>query len=550
MIIDARSIPKDQTIETDVCVVGAGTSGIILAKEFIGKSFRVCLLESGGLEPDKLTQSLCGGKNIGEPYFSLETARARYFGGSSNRWQVQLDDKNLGARMRELDPIDFEERPWVPYSGWPFKKSELLSYYHKAQSICKIMPTSFDVEDWTDLNKTPQFNFKGNRVKTIIYKFGSRDPFINEYPEQVLKADNIKTYVHANVVEINTDENTKTVKRLRVATLNGGHFCVSAKKFILAAGGLEIPRLLLLSNKTMNMGLGNQNDLVGRFFMEHLHWWSGFYIPNRPEIISQTDLYNKIHKVHGVPILGKISISEETQRKEKMLNYSLQLLPRVLLKTSIYPAFFPKPSSQGVASLKNLYSLISKGQIPRGVSDDVRNIIKDAKGITFAPYRRLKRNIIKNFNKQKTNVYQLAHMTEQAPNPESRVTLNDTRDALGQRRIKLNWQLSPIDIISSVKAQKIIDEELSSAGLGYLFIQMKDESPPPYLNGGWHHMGTTRMHIEPKKGVVDENCKVHGISNLYIAGPSVIPTGGHANPVLTIVALTVRLAEHLMHEFS
>jgi choline dehydrogenase-like flavoprotein len=145
----------------------------------------------------------------------------------------------------------------------------------------------------------------------------------------------------------------------------------------------------------------------------------------------------------------------------------------------------------------------------------------------------------------KIPVFLLNHMAEQAPNPSSRVTLGQERDALGQNRVQLDWHLSPIDIKSMIRAQGIIDEELRHAGLGRLRIELEDETPPGDLHGGWHHMGTTRMHVDPQKGVVDENCKVHGISNLFIAGSSVFPTGGYANPVLTIVALAIRLADHI-----
>jgi choline dehydrogenase-like flavoprotein len=136
-------------------------------------------------------------------------------------------------------------------------------------------------------------------------------------------------------------------------------------------------------------------------------------------------------------------------------------------------------------------------------------------------------------------------MAEQVPNPHSRVTLAPQRDCLGQNRVRLNWQLSAIDILSVIRTQHIIDSELRRAGLGRLYTQLRDETLPPNLHGGYHHMGTTRMHADPKKGVVDANCRVHGLSNLFIAGPSVFPTGGYANPTLTIVALAVRLADHI-----
>jgi choline dehydrogenase-like flavoprotein len=131
------------------------------------------------------------------------------------------------------------------------------------------------------------------------------------------------------------------------------------------------------------------------------------------------------------------------------------------------------------------------------------------------------------------------------------VTLSEQTDALGMPRVRLEWRLRPADMRSMVRAQEIVDEELRRAGLGRLQIELDDATPPPGLKGGWHHMGTTRMHLDPRQGVVDEHCRVHGVANLYVAGSSVFPTAGYANPTLTLCALAIRLADRVkkeMHE--
>ena len=290
MIIDSRNLPDDETIETDVCIVGAGTAGITLAKEFIDQKFRVCILESGGLKADQETQSLYRGENVGHPYFSLDTARTRCLGGSTTRWQIEIDNNCPGARMRPLDAIDFEERDWVPYSGWPFRKAHLDLFYDRAQAFCKIEPPSFSVQDWEEIPKARRLAFQGDQIKTVIFKFGARDLFIKDYIQQITQASNITTYLYANVVNIETDETARTVKRLAVACLPGNKFWIRSKLIILAAGAIEIPRILLLSNKSQNAGLGNQNDLVGRFFMEHLHFQLGLLIPSDQNIFQMTSL--------------------------------------------------------------------------------------------------------------------------------------------------------------------------------------------------------------------------------------------------------------------
>jgi choline dehydrogenase-like flavoprotein len=504
-----------------------------MARELIGNDFRVCLVESGGFEPDKATQSLYWGENIGHPYYELDTARARFFGGTSHYWHIPLGDDCLGVRLRPLDEIDFEEREWIPHSGWPFDKTHLNPFYERAQSICQLGPFTYDVEDWEDPVKTPRLPLNGGRVQTTIFQFGTRDYFFREYRDQITRAENIVTYLHANAVNIETNETARQVTRLRMAYLGGNEFWVTAKLFILAMGGIEIPRLLLLSNTVQKEGLGNQYDLVGRFFMEHPHLWSGIYIPSDPSIFTSTGLY-KVHTVNNVPVMGKLTLNEEVLCRERLLNYCVSIHPKIRPNPRYH-----KTASKGVNSLRKLRSTVRNGNVPRDWGKLLGHVINDSGGVALNAYRKVMRRF------HKIPVFLLNHMAEQAPNPSSRVTLGQERDALGQNRVQLDWHLSPIDIKSMIRAQGIIDEELRHAGLGRLRIELEDETPPGDLHGGWHHMGTTRMHVDPQKGVVDENCKVHGISNLFIAGSSVFPTGGYANPVLTIVALAIRLADHI-----
>jgi choline dehydrogenase-like flavoprotein len=526
MIIDARSIPASETIETEVCIVGAGTAGIALAREFIDNDFRVGIFESGGLEPDKETQHLYWGENIGLPYFPLDIARARYLGGSTNRWHVAIGGNQLGARMRPLDPIDFEKRDWIPFSGWPFKKSHLDPFYDRAQSICKINPPTFKLEDWEDPAKFSRLPLNEKHIETVIFKFGSRDPFIYEYIKELRRAENISVYLHANVTEIETDPEGNYVKRLRIECLQGSKFWVSARIFVLAAGGIEAPRLLLLSEKTENGGLGNQGGLVGKFFMEHLHFWSGVFVPSTPDLFNDTVLYNDIQTINDVSIIGKLAFTEETMRREKLVNHCIQLIPRVELQSYLHQ-FVSLPSE----TAKHIHSRRS----------DSFSLLSNRIKVVSTKFRRLGSRLTKG----RVKLFHLANMTEQIPNPESCVTLGDECDKLGKRRVKLNWQVTRDDIVSAVRAHEILARELGAAGLGRLYLTLTNQRLPGNLHGGYHHMGTTRMHSSPKQGVVDENCLVHGTSNLFIAGPSVFPTVGYANPVLTIVALTVRLADRI-----
>jgi choline dehydrogenase-like flavoprotein len=257
----------------------------------------------------------------------------------------------------------------------------------------------------------------------------------------------------------------------------------------------------------------------------------------------------RVHTVNEIPIMGKLTLAEEVLRREKLLNYCV----------SIHPSTWPerlsrgRTASKGVDSLKALRSAIRRGKVPDGLGRHFGNVITDVDDIALTACGYVKRQLEDPFAKRKPpriEVFALNHMAEQAPNPNSRVTLSDERDALGCNRAQLDWQVTPLDMRTIIRAQEVMSEELRRAGLGHLYIELNDETPPPDLHGGVHQMGTTRMHADPRQGVVDENCRVHGFSNLFIASSSVFPTVGYSNPVLTLVALTVRLADHVKRLMS
>jgi choline dehydrogenase-like flavoprotein len=502
VLVDARTIPENTAIETDVCIVGAGAAGITLAKEFAGQGFRVGLLESGGFEFDEKTQDLYRGENVGFP-IPLNMMRLRYFGGSTNHW---------GNYCRALDEIDFEKRDWVPHSGWPFKKSELDSYYERAQKICQLGPFAYNSEFWQS-KSSPPLRFVGNRVVTAIFQ--TREPatrFGMVYRKEIISAGNINTFLYANVLNIETDDAARIVTRLRVGCLQGNKFVIAAKLFILATGAIENARLLLLSNDVNSAGLGNQNGLVGRFFMSHALSEPALFLPSDP-LIPATLYINSKPAVDNLRVTGHLTLSHETQRHHKLLNFNAVLFPVYVAQT-------------GLMSLKRLI----KREFDT-LAKELRNVIGDLDGVATAAYWKLFKGII----------------PVQAFSLTCAIELSSERDALGKQRVCLDWQLRAVDKASLRRSLEILGTELGRAGLGRLKIDLKDrdESWPDGIRDAGHHLGTTRMHLNPQKGVVDENCCVHGMSNLFVAGSSVFPTSGHANPTLTLIALALRLADHV-----
>lgn len=547
MLIDSRTLPANETIETEVCIVGAGPAGITLARELAGQSFRVCLLESGGLEVDAQTQSLCEAETVVDtfPVQAPHDTRRRQFGGTSNAWAVKIGNQQIGVRHMPLSATDFEQRAWLPYSGWPFTRSHLEPFYERAQAVCQLGPFAYDAEAWKTA-EAPSLPLIGSRLNTSMFQFGPRDIFSQEYRDEISRARNITTYLNANVVEIETDPTASMVTRVRVACLGGHSFWVAAKLFILATGGIENARLLLLSNQIQKTGLGNQNDLVGRFFMEHPMVGCGLFIPANSQIFNHTALYD-MRRVQGTPVMGILTLTEDTMRREQLMNISAMLFP------------VPKPYQvEAAESLKTLMSKLLRAKLPEHALQQVKNVASGLDYLVPAAGRAAFQNqsLLPNMgrggwsdlrhNERRFTAFEVIHQTEQAPDPDNRVTLSAEQDRLGRRKARLHWRWLDADIHSIQRAQQIMAEEIERSGLGRLVIEHDGGFPKLYTPAGTHHhMGTTRMHPDPKQGVVNENCRVHGISNLFIAGSSVFPTGGFANPTLTIVALAVRLADQV-----
>jgi choline dehydrogenase-like flavoprotein len=550
MRIDARTLPYGETIDTEVCIVGTGPAGLTLARELINQDFQVCILESGGLEePDPDTVSLGEVETDGDFVQVLPDRRNRRFGGNSRYWAINIDRNRQGPRLCPLDEVDFEQRDWLPHSGWPFDRSHLLPFYERAQAVCQLGPFAYRGEDWADEQSLP-LPFKGDRITTKMFQFAPADAFYQEYRDQIDRASNITTYLYANAVELETDEAARTVTRVRAACLGGKQFWVSAKIVILAAGGVESTHLLLLSNQVQKTGLGNEYDQVGRYFMDHPLVPGGLIIPSNPNLFNQTALYD-LRKAGGIPVMAGLGLTNDAMRREQVMN----------MATWIFPRATRFRSSKAVASLKELLSLRALQQgwthtvqhletVVTGMDDIAASAADKLTGKQQPFWANLSTggwSYLQDHKEKVYGVFEVLHMTEQAPDPDNRIVLSNELDKLGRRKVRMQTRWLDIDIEHIKRSQDILAEEIVRAGLGYYQIERNGDIPLLESAGASHHMGTTRMHLDPKQGVVDEQCRVHSTTNLYIASSSVFPTGGCANPTLTIVALALRLADQVKH---
>jgi choline dehydrogenase-like flavoprotein len=354
--------------------------------------------------------------------------------------------------------------------------------------------------------------------------------------------------------------------------LGGGTFSIATRIVILAQGGLEAARLLLLSNSVQTCGLGNGNDLVGRFLMDHPVIRPGVLIPKDRSIMNRMALYDA-RWVNGARVIAKPILTEDTQRKEQLLNINTAIFPRPdWAKYSPLRMVFPKgqhPDSKAVASARILGKALKKRTLPAQGLHHVGNLLTGVDDLAYFVWRRLHGqgtslrkmpNSIYDFDHggwsyladkpKKFGCFDLLHVTEQAPDPDNRVTLSDDLDPFGYRRMVIQWRYNDIDRRSVRRAMDIFAEEFHQAGLGTMRFDLDHGTPVLWTPSIHHPMGTTRMHDDPRQGVVDADCRVHGVSNLFIASGSVFPTGGYANPTLTVLALALRVADRVKQELT
>jgi len=505
MHTDARTIDNNSIIQGDICIIGAGAAGISMALELLNTQHKVILLEGGGFEYDEQMQQLFAAKTTGQRYFPLKSIRLHQFGGTTGHW---------AGWCATFDPIDFKKRDWIPGSGWPIALEDVKPFYPRAQKYVEVGPEEFDLATWQ--KKDPSlipFPLDENKVWSKMWEFSPPTRFGTTYKDAIVNAKNIHLYTYANVVDITANENASAIKEVVIKNHAGKQHTVKAKNFILACCSIQNARILLAANKQAPKGLGNDSDHVGRYFMEHLEIkTSSLWLADPADI--------KLYKMDfgTTKARAELAISEQMQTEHKILNGTCSLSPLELAT--------------------NQKSFIEIWQDEKDAMD--KTIEKSSKEVKAA-----KLDVPKGFK-----AYQLFARMEQAPHANSRVTLDSENDALGMPRAKLNWELTSLEKNSLRTISTIIGQEVGRASMGrvklYEYLQdEKDESWPSFAGGGWHHMGTTRMSSDAKDGVVDANCKVHGISNLYIAGASVYVTAGAVNPTLTLIALTIRLADHL-----
>ena len=517
MILDMNELEPDVTLYADVCIVGSGAAGITIGREFIRTPHSVLILEAGGRAFEPSSQEPYQSQVVGIRHGGIHEGRSRVLGGTTTLWS--------GGAMPLFD-IDFKERDWVPYSGWPIDRRLLWPYYRRAEAVLEIPHVTYDSESWPHADIPPPAYDHGRLVPCFL-QFSPAPNFARRHRSALHAASNLTVLTHANVVSLEATPGARALREIRVRSLQGRNARVQARMYVLCCGGIETARLLLASSSVEPHGIGNRHDVVGRFFQEH----PGFALPVRTRDARRFGRWYNSFRRGGIRYGLKLAAGEELQRQRRILHVGAEI-------------YYPRSQDHPIEAI------LTVRRQPRELSAWARAAAAAARrpgALTTAAYRYFVRG-------QPSSVGgadpYLRVYSEQQPNPDSRVTLGQQKDSLGMPRTVLDWRLTDLDKHSIEVFLRTVAEEwrrLSIADLPLTGRELQDRERGDQ-GGFWdhnHHIGTTRMGTERRTSVVDASCRVHGYDNLYIGSSSVFPTGGFSNPTLTILALCLRISDEI-----
>ncbi len=508
--IDARALPGGSELVADLVVIGGGLAGLAIARQFAGSGRSVAILESGGRDFSPEVQALYLGEGVmrgpGQPDRPFNDyvvqSRRRQLGGSGHVW---------GGKCVALDPADFAKRDWVKGSGgWPLSRAQLQSYYDRASDVLHLphfppgeTPLADPERPDIVLNGRARYVGAARHYSPVTAAYGDSKLF-DRWRTEPGEQENVTVWLNANVTELKLATSGKAIERLDVACLNGKRHTARARAYVLAVGGIENARLLLASNSVEKAGVGNRNDLVGRYFQGHTTYGNTggqnagicFTGPARDLRLYAEGMQGKSHNVFAPRL---------SHQKALKVGNSTVTLGRM----------GPPPKDADIIALQAL-----AGGVDAGAAEARPDQYIDC-----------------------------FFMTEHMPNPESRVSLGSRSDPLGMPMVRLEWVWTEADWRSLEKTVAAFSAELAANGLGRVCFPLERKAFLS-VNASRHHMGTTRMNADPAEGVVDTDCRVHGVSNLWIAGSSIFPTSGIGNPTLTLMAYAIRLSDHLKTELK
>lgn len=492
----------------DVCIVGSGPAGITVARN-LPKSLKVALVEAGGFDYEADAQKSYEGETSGLPPDYLSTTRSRMFGGSSFCW---------GGVCRPLDAYDLERKDWLDASvAWPFARDELLPYYERASKLLGLQSFFADDRERKALTRDSTHS-----EGLVLIPFQHSEPtmrFGTEFRDELVRAENITVFLHANAMAFDSAPGGD-VRALEVVDKAKQRSTINARFFVLATGGIENARILLNSTNAHQAGLGNRHEQLGRYFMSHTPIWGAGQI-----VFADSPARAMESRIRAMKGRICLSLSDEVKRRERLLNLGLAL--QYGRRQRLYRG------ERQVAMLRGQLLKLGIG-LNLGAGADGNNDFVERAIASFA----------KSTGHGEAALFSFFALPEAVPDPDNRVTLSSGTDDHGIRRVSVRFRTSEQEAQNLERSLGLIASRLGGQALGRIRIEFNTHDPAARI-ADQHHMGTTRMHDDPKRGVVDRDSIVHGTRNLYVAGSSVFPSAGFANPTFTIIALAHRIADHL-----
>jgi choline dehydrogenase-like flavoprotein len=534
--------------DIDVIIVGAGAAGFTLANALIGSGLTVLMLEAGGARMTRVTQEPYEG-DLADPSVHpwLHHYRIRATGGSSRIW---------GGRCIPFDPIDFADRPWAPGPGWPISYETLEPFYAAAQDAAEA--GAYDYDPKTVLPGQPAElapGLDGPLIQTRLERFSRPTNFARRYLDQLRQATNVHLLAEAPVTGVRLAPEGDRVDHLEVRAPDGSVRQLRARRYVLAMGGLETVRLLLASDDVIPGGIGGEYGVLGRYYMSHMAATAGRIVFNRPAEIA----FDYAFDADEIYVRRRIALTAKAQREIGGLN--------TIFRTHLPDPADPRhgdPILSAMYLVKDLilyeYSRRLREQRPtlKTRLAHIGNVLGDPVRVAAFGQKWVRRRVLADRKLpsvvlgSRTGDYALEFHAEQAPNPDSRITLTGARDSLGMRRLHVDWRVSELDLLSLERSYALLHAELTRTGVGALVYEPGEPSARALAAGayGGHHLGGARMSNSPRDGVVNLDNQVHGIRDLYLATSAVFPTSSQANPTLTILALSLRLATRLRADFG
>lgn len=518
--LDARSDDVPLEITASVCVIGSGAAGITLARNLSDTLSDVVLVKAGDFRIDGSTQQLFSGKQLGLPYYNLLTCRLRYFGGTTNHWS---------GYCRANDLIDYEGRPELDLPRWPVTHDDLAPYIEQASQTLGIEALHFQPAEALRSKGIDPSNLAEEQSDVLLTKnflFGSKIRLGPHNREGIENDPNIRPVNNLNLTHIQLTPDGRSVDHLVGKTLTGKTVIMRARKYVLCCHGIENARLLLASNDVQRVGIANDADHVGRYFMDHTHFRASRFVPSP----AFPRLYNRRYAAN-YDLNANLSFTDAFTRESRLLQYYCRF----------NPVYYTARTTDALRDLRS--DMMEPGDLD--FLRDVATVTGEIAGVSKDIFLRL------GLRADQPDYYEMEHRLEQAPNPDSRVVLSDRRDALGSRIADLDWRINDNDVDSFRRGQALMGQELAALGWGRV---VEEDITRPLVEariaGHYHHIGTTRMSEDANDGVVDATCRVHGVENLYVGGSSIFPTAGYSGPTMMIMAFAMRLADHLKQELA